>query len=542
MDIEELIRLNQESKLKKSKHPVHDLYIWNYSEIVQAHRLWTPTLMKCRGLITDVNGKIVARSFNKFFNIEEYTNIHLNGNLNGNLNFDGLPDTDFRVFDKADGSLGILFHYNGSWMFSSRGSFTSEQAYKGLQMFKRNKKAKDLDTRYSYVFEIIYPENRIVVDYDDKEALIFLAAFCPEQDTEILDINDTCVFTYMKNQGFEVIEEYKDVDNIQSLKELNIKNREGHVVRYSNGLRLKIKFENYLAIHKLLSRLTVKNIFILFTEEKKVEDIIEHVPDEYHKFIIDTYNKFAELYDKIYTESKAIVDSNFLKDCSKKDSCISKKDSCISKKDFVKNVGDHIYKRVIFSMFDKKFRKSFIYDIIEREFENKFKEEQGHGNNIMKTSQKTSGENYKESPEETPQKSSEKRSCIVCDIDGTIALNTSGRSSYDMTRVSEDTPDKTIIDLLRNLKEHYVIILCSGRSEDAREDTEKWLLDNGVSYSEIHFRQFKNREPDYIVKEKMWTDIQKEYKIEFMLDDRDQVVKHARSLGFKVLQVAEGNF
>lgn len=133
-------------------------------------------------------------------------------------------------------------------------------------------------------------------------------------------------------------------------------------------------------------------------------------------------------------------------------------------------------------------------------------------------------------------------SAFVFDIDGTLALNTSGRSPYDMTRVGEDTVNEPVAQILRILGEEYPIILCSGRTDDAVDATRKWLDDNGIDADELYMRDKGDNRKDYIVKEEFYRDIDKNYNVVAMFDDRQQVVDHARKLGFTVLQVAPGNF
>jgi len=130
-------------------------------------------------------------------------------------------------------------------------------------------------------------------------------------------------------------------------------------------------------------------------------------------------------------------------------------------------------------------------------------------------------------------------SAIIVDIDGTLAHMT-GRNAYDYTRVEEDTVDLTVRMVMAALP--HVKILCSGRGEEAREGTERWLAAHNVEYAELHMRPRDDFRPDTIVKEEMWRALTERYHIEFMLDDRQCVVDHGRRLGFKVWQVQEGNF
>lgn len=130
----------------------------------------------------------------------------------------------------------------------------------------------------------------------------------------------------------------------------------------------------------------------------------------------------------------------------------------------------------------------------------------------------------------------------VFDIDGTLALK-GERSPYDYSRVSKDHPNEPVFrvyDALRYMG--FDIIVCSGRPEKARRDTEDWLDYYGIKYERLYMRADGDNRKDYIVKEEMWRRIVKTYNIIGMFDDRNQVVEHARKLGFTVFQVADGNF
>lgn len=131
--------------ITKRKHPVHDIWILNYTPEVQYSGQWTEELMMCRGLIVDKDANIVARPFKKFFNYNEQPNAVL-------------PNESYEVFHKMDGSLGILFCYNDEWLISTRGSFESEQAIHATEILKNkyNDIVPHLNKRLTYLFEIIY--------------------------------------------------------------------------------------------------------------------------------------------------------------------------------------------------------------------------------------------------------------------------------------------------------------------------------------------------------------------------------------------------
>lgn len=134
------------------------------------------------------------------------------------------------------------------------------------------------------------------------------------------------------------------------------------------------------------------------------------------------------------------------------------------------------------------------------------------------------------------------RTAILCDIDGTLA-HMKVRSPYDWGRVDTDEVDPTIKNLLDVLKDKYFIILVSGRDEVCREKTEKWLRGNDITYGMLLMRPEGDIRKDSIVKREIFENyIRDYYNIQFVLDDRNQVVEMWRSLGLKCLQVQEGDF
>lgn len=138
-----LNRLNEyyeKGLVYKQVHPTLPLTIWNYSPTCQYEGAWDEITLQCRGLVTDDQGNVIARPFKKFFNMEEGRHT---------------PTKDFEVFEKMDGSLGILFFYQDQWILATRGSFTSDQAVKGRELLEKYDYQR-LDPEYTYLFEIIF--------------------------------------------------------------------------------------------------------------------------------------------------------------------------------------------------------------------------------------------------------------------------------------------------------------------------------------------------------------------------------------------------
>ena len=138
------------------KHPTADIYIYNYSKSCSLEGKWNEATIQCRGIIVDKDYNILARPFPKFFNYEEIEDKSI------------IPGGAADAYEKIDGSLGITYWIDDVPYIATRGSFTSEQAlhatgvlhsekYKRLWDFMRTNRG------WTFLFEIVYPENRIVV-------------------------------------------------------------------------------------------------------------------------------------------------------------------------------------------------------------------------------------------------------------------------------------------------------------------------------------------------------------------------------------------
>ena len=140
---------------------------------------------------------------------------------------------------------------------------------------------------------------------------------------------------------------------------------------------------------------------------------------------------------------------------------------------------------------------------------------------------------------------------VIFDIDGTLA-DVSERIHH-LQRKPKNwkaffrgmAHDKTIKSMVRLCNILYSagvrIVLCSGRSEEHRSETVKWLTKQGVKYHELRLRRDGDRRSDVIVKRKMLAGIDKT-KVLFVVEDRSRVVQMWRSQGLVCLQCAPGEF
>ena len=131
---------------------------------------------------------------------------------------------------------------------------------------------------------------------------------------------------------------------------------------------------------------------------------------------------------------------------------------------------------------------------------------------------------------------------VIFDLDGTLSL-LNGRNPYDASTCEQDLPNPQVVELYHLYKDKYKVILCSGREDKYREQTEKWLANHNIEYAHLHMRKTDDFRKDNIIKTEIYKEhIAPNYNVKVVVDDRRSVVKAWRELGLTVFQVAEGDF
>ena len=133
---------------------------------------------------------------------------------------------------------------------------------------------------------------------------------------------------------------------------------------------------------------------------------------------------------------------------------------------------------------------------------------------------------------------------IICDLDGTLSL-LNGRDPYDASSADEDGLNAPVASVLAMAKaQGYKVILLSGREQLYREPTERFLLKHQIAYDLLLMRTTNDYRKDNVIKKELFQqEIAGKYFIEFLLDDRNQVVEMWRKdLHLPCFQVNYGDF
>lgn len=133
---------------------------------------------------------------------------------------------------------------------------------------------------------------------------------------------------------------------------------------------------------------------------------------------------------------------------------------------------------------------------------------------------------------------------IICDLDGTLALM-DNRDPFDASNCDLDALNEPVANVLKALAiQEYNILLVSGREERFREPTIRFLEKYGITYNHLWMRPSEDYRKDSIIKREIFdNEISGKYYIEFVLDDRNQVVDMWRKeLKLPCFQVNYGDF
>jgi RNA ligase len=291
LDVNRLNQLLENKYIRSQTHPdFPDLTILNYTETCTWDRAWESTTLMSRGLVyNSTTFEVVARPFTKFFN----------------HNQEGAPaltlDTPVVVTEKMDGSMGILYQTpDDKWAIATRGSFASEQALWATKFYNDNYAEwwEPVDG-FTYIFEIIYPDNRIVVDYGDKQGLVLLGKVNKRTGrTRVLGRHET-----LCPSDIVEVHEFKTYGEVIASDQRS--NKEGFVLwSPTEDWRVKIKHEEYIILHRFMTQINERHVWELLATKSDYVSVFAAAPDEFHQWLNDVVLNLQLEHSKIISEAK----------------------------------------------------------------------------------------------------------------------------------------------------------------------------------------------------------------------------------------------
>lgn len=270
-----------------SDHDTYPLRMLTYGrECVHGTDKWDGVTTKCRGVIyrTDTE-EIIARPFEKFHNL--YTA--------------SMPETDPstwepnenswwqtptpEVWEKMDGFLATLYEWEGKQYIASKGSFDSPHAKWATAWL--NSTAHEWLEDYTPVFEGISPNFRIVVNYENFEGLVLLALVNNETGEEV---PAPILESYAYRNGLKTPKRFYMTwqEAAEKSNEEETKNFEGYVLVWrrpgTTPFRLKVKYTDYLRLHRMVSTVSPKAIYNCLAGGKR-DDLVDWTTESKRIFL-----------------------------------------------------------------------------------------------------------------------------------------------------------------------------------------------------------------------------------------------------------------
>jgi RNA ligase len=284
LDVNKLDEMRRDGYIRQAKHPELPLVSECYTKQTMFERAWTHETRTCRGLIWNTEtGQVVARPFAKFFNWGEPSCPMIQ------------PDEWVKVWDKLDGSLGIIYDTPVGPAVATKNSFQSPQAEHATQVLRERYSDFRAPRDFTALVEIIYPDNRVVLDYDEVDDLFYLGAVFIENGVSARNVPFYMPFPESKLLGTGPFLEMADHFTTTTRP-----NAEGVVIHAVNrDIRVKVKQADYLELHKVATGLNKKQLWQWLSEGKSINEILMGIPEELHDWAFpilqDMCTKFTDL-------------------------------------------------------------------------------------------------------------------------------------------------------------------------------------------------------------------------------------------------------
>jgi RNA ligase len=288
----------EQGLVRVQSHPEFPLLVWNYTEECAWSESWNETTLQCRGLITDLKGNVVARPFLKFFNYGEplcpITDLsHVHGYV--------------EITDKLDGSLGIIYpHSEYGFAVATRGSFTSEQALHATALLRAKYGYWAPPDDVTVLVEIIYPDNRIVINYDFDD-LVYICAINNENGADYADVLVNWPGPWRADYAISM-----NVLKTEIATPTLGDNREGFVLCWPRAtepaVRVKMKYSEYVALHKVVTGLSTKTVWEAL-RDNKFDDLIAVLPQPWDEYALNYSRDLTMEYCRVRAEADAGYDA-----------------------------------------------------------------------------------------------------------------------------------------------------------------------------------------------------------------------------------------
>lgn len=279
---EEFAQAVANGEITQGRHPDYPYSIYKYSQSTTYSKNWNDVTMASRGLIVDnETNEILARPFGKFFNYSEHATPP------------ELMTGPITVSEKLDGSLGISYPTPDGLQISTAGGFQSPQAEHATAIYRERYEGNWKPRKgVTYLWEIIYPENRIVVNYGEEDDIHLLGAVNIRTGKSI-------PLSELKEWKWKKATEYSNLSNLDSVvNSPERSNHEGYIVHFTDtDTRVKFKHEEYLRHHRYATGINSRRIWEMLRDGDNMDDWMKNAPEEFEEYITTNRNSIQGKFD-----------------------------------------------------------------------------------------------------------------------------------------------------------------------------------------------------------------------------------------------------
>jgi hypothetical protein len=286
--------------IKSTRHRQYPhLVCLKYSQIESP--MGEKIVQQCRGIILDSSQdwRIVSYPYNKFFNYGEH-------------HADPIDWSSAKVYEKLDGSLMVLYFYDGEWRVQSSGTPDAGGEVNGFgftfaelfwQVWNELKYNLPQETRQCFIFELMTPYNRIVVQQRKNHLVLHGVR---NLDTLIESEPNLWANKY----GWELVKSYaltSWTEVIKAAEKLEPMDSEGYIICDHNFNRVKVKSPQYVAISHLREGFSTRRMIeIILTNEG--EEFLAYFPEwtELYQKIKDRYHSLIQEVEEVYRQYQHI--------------------------------------------------------------------------------------------------------------------------------------------------------------------------------------------------------------------------------------------
>lgn len=236
--------------------------------------------MECRSLVIDMDEEVLALTpFRKFRNLNEGKGYYIQ-EVKQRIE----AASTMEISEKLDGSMQSVRWYKGNILIAGSKALDVEQSWRlksGLGMLGDNyitmlKENPEL----TFIFEHISMQDAHVVVYDKADEGMYLIGMRDTRDgreasyREVLDmaqhyhIKTTRVFDKTLDQLMEELDSKKSHE------------AEGFVLNI-DGFKVKLKYNDYVGVHYLITKITSPNYIIKHVAEGTLDDLLAKLPQSY---------------------------------------------------------------------------------------------------------------------------------------------------------------------------------------------------------------------------------------------------------------------